>query len=122
MDEHLDKLIDWHGALTDLAIRFGPKALVAILIMVLGGFVGRWVARMMLRGLSRFDLEPPVRQLLVRVVRVLVFGMFLIMALKRSATAFRFSRFSRILRRARGTSFMDEYSTGWAPQRNFPST
>ncbi len=82
MDEHLDKLIDWHAALTDLAIRFGPKALVAILIMVLGGFVGRWVARMMLRGLSRFDLEPPVRQLLVRVVRVLVFGMFLIMALQ----------------------------------------
>ncbi|MEI7466099.1 MAG: mechanosensitive ion channel [Burkholderiales bacterium] len=82
MDERLDKLIDWHAELTDLAIRFGPKVLVAILIMVLGGFVGRWVAKMMLRGLSRFNLEPPVRLLLVRAVRVLVFGMFLIMALQ----------------------------------------
>jgi multiple antibiotic resistance protein len=32
MDERLDKLIDWHAELTDLAIRFGPKVLVAILI------------------------------------------------------------------------------------------
>jgi small conductance mechanosensitive channel len=82
MDDHLETIGQLQLTLIDLAIRFGPKLLTAIAILVVGGFVGRWVARMMMRGLARFDLEPPVRQLLVRVVRVFVFAMFLIMALQ----------------------------------------
>jgi small conductance mechanosensitive channel len=68
--------------LLDLAIRFGPKLLVAILILTAGVFVAGWVARGTGRALHRFDLEPPVRELLVRVARVLVIGLFAIMALQ----------------------------------------
>jgi small conductance mechanosensitive channel len=66
----------------DLSIRFGPKLLVAILILVLGGLVGGWIARAAERGLGHLDLEPPVRRLLVRLLRVLVFLLFLILALQ----------------------------------------
>lgn len=66
----------------DLAIQFGPKLLVAIIIMVAGVFVGRWVGQMMAGGLRKFDMEPPVRNLLVRIVRILVLGIFAIMALQ----------------------------------------
>jgi len=70
------------ATLIDLAIRFGPKLLTAILILTVGVFVAGWVARGTARGLHRLDLEPPLRQLLTRVVRVLVTGLFLIMALQ----------------------------------------
>jgi small conductance mechanosensitive channel len=66
----------------DLAIKFGPKLLVAILILVVGGFVGGYVARVVERALRRFDLEPPVRMLLVRLLRVLVFLLFMFLALE----------------------------------------
>ncbi len=70
------------GTLIDLAIRFGPKLLTAVLILTAGVFVAGWVARGTARGLQRWELEPPLRQLMTRVVRVLVLGLFLIMALQ----------------------------------------
>jgi small conductance mechanosensitive channel len=56
--------------------------LVAVLIITVGFFVAGWIGRVAERGLRRFDLEPPVRQLLTRVARVLVVLLFLIMALQ----------------------------------------
>jgi small conductance mechanosensitive channel len=70
------------STLIDLAIRFGPKLLVALLIIVAGIIMAGWVGRMTQRGLLKFDLEPPVRQLMTRIARVLVLGLFLIMALQ----------------------------------------
>ncbi|MFN9281243.1 MAG: mechanosensitive ion channel family protein, partial [Betaproteobacteria bacterium] len=32
-------------ALIDLAIRFGPKVLAAAVILVIGFYAGRWIAR-----------------------------------------------------------------------------
>jgi small conductance mechanosensitive channel len=82
MNNQLDPLAHAKDTLIDLAIRFGPKALVAILILTAGFFVAGWVARLIERALHRLDLEPPVRQLLSRVARVLVIGLFSIMALQ----------------------------------------
>jgi len=82
MNHELDTLGQAKGTLIDLAIRFGPKVLVAILILVVGALVASWVARATDRGLGRMDLEPPVRQLMRRVARVLVLGLFAIMALQ----------------------------------------
>jgi small conductance mechanosensitive channel len=66
----------------DLAIQFGPKVLVAILIIIAGVFAGRGVGKAIDRGLKKFNLEPPVRQLLVRIVRIFVLTLFAIMALQ----------------------------------------
>ncbi|HKB82250.1 MAG TPA: mechanosensitive ion channel family protein [Burkholderiales bacterium] len=82
MNEHVESLNHIKTVALDLAIRFGPKVLVAIGIMVGGYFAGRWVGRVMARGLTKFDLEPPVRDLLVRITRILVLGLFAIMALQ----------------------------------------
>jgi len=51
-------------------------------ILTIGSFVAGWIARTTARGLHRLDLEPPVRQLLTRVARVLVLGLFVFMALQ----------------------------------------
>jgi small conductance mechanosensitive channel len=82
MNNQLDPLAHAKDTLIDLAIRFGPKLLVAILILTVGFFVAGWVARAIGRGLRRLDLEPPVVQLLTRVARMLVILLFAIMALQ----------------------------------------
>lgn len=82
MDDQLANLNQAKATLLDLAIRFGPKLLVAVLILVAGGMVSRWVGRWFSRLLSRLDLEPPVRSLLIRTVRLLVVLLFAIMALQ----------------------------------------
>jgi small conductance mechanosensitive channel len=82
MNEHVEALNQIKTTAIDLAIKFGPKVFVAIAIMVGGYFAGRWVGRVMSHGLRKFDLEPPVRDLLVRIVRILVLGLFAIMALQ----------------------------------------
>lgn len=66
----------------DLGLRFGPRVLVAGLIMLAGYYVGNWAARAMERMLDKLELEPPVVQLLVRLVRLLVLGLFLVLALQ----------------------------------------
>jgi small conductance mechanosensitive channel len=82
MNGELAPLGQAKDTLIDLAIRFGPKLLTAVLILTVGAFVASWVARAASRGLNRIDLEPPVRQLLTRVTRVLVLGLFVLMALQ----------------------------------------
>jgi small conductance mechanosensitive channel len=44
--------------------------------------VGRWAGGILERALTRFRLEPPVRSLMVRIGRLLVLGLFAIMALQ----------------------------------------
>jgi len=56
--------------------------LAAVLILLAGLMVGRWLGRATDGALRRFALEPPVRLLIVRVVRVLVLGLFAIVALQ----------------------------------------
>jgi small conductance mechanosensitive channel len=82
MEGELKTLGHVQSTLTDMALRFGPRLLVALLILAAGVMAGRWVARATERALHRWALEPPVRQLLVRVVRVLVLGLFAIVALQ----------------------------------------
>jgi small conductance mechanosensitive channel len=82
MESELKTLTQAQTTMTDLALRFGPKVLVAILIVAAGLIVARWVGRATDRALHRIQLEPPVRLLIVRMVRVLVLGLFAILALQ----------------------------------------
>ena len=82
MNKGIDDLGQVKGTMVDLAIRFGPKLLTAIVIVTIGVFVAGWAARTTARGLHRLDLEPPVRQLLTRIARILVLGLFVMMALQ----------------------------------------
>jgi hypothetical protein len=44
----------------------------AILIMTAGVFIASWVGKALLKGLHRFDLEPPMRMLFTRIARILI--------------------------------------------------
>jgi small conductance mechanosensitive channel len=77
-----DTLASAKATLLDMAVHFGPRLVVALLIIGFGLLVGRWVARALLKALQRIEMEPPVRQLLARLARMIVLMMFLLMALQ----------------------------------------
>ncbi len=82
MDSSLQTLDQVKASALDMALRFGPKLVVAIIILIAGYIVGRWIGRALDRMLERFNLDLPVRTLLVRIARVLVLGLLAIMALQ----------------------------------------
>lgn len=82
MDEHLQILEHAHRTAIDLAIQFGPKVVVALLILTAGYFAGRWVGRLVNSMLAKIGLDETLRLLLTRVVRLVVLGLFVIMALQ----------------------------------------
>lgn len=65
----------------ELAVRYGFQILGALVILVAGLVAARWVGGVTGRWLERRRLEPPVRALVVRVVRVVVLVFTLVVAL-----------------------------------------
>ncbi|MGA9163877.1 MAG: mechanosensitive ion channel family protein [Thiobacillus sp.] len=82
MNEQLQTLEHAQNTAIDLALQFGPRVVVALLIMAAGFYVGRWVGRMVDSMLVKLGLDETLRQLLIRIVRIAVLGLFAIMALQ----------------------------------------
>jgi small conductance mechanosensitive channel len=82
MNDQLTSITNLKSTFLDLAVRYGPRLLTAILILIAGVLVSRWISRWLLKQLHRLELEQPVRQLLARVAWGLCFGLFFIMALQ----------------------------------------
>lgn len=82
MAEQLQTLDQVRASIIDMLIKFGPKLLVAIIILVAGILVGRWAARGMARLFIRLKLEAPVRTLLSRIIQGVVFIFFAIIAMQ----------------------------------------
>lgn len=78
---NLDTLQHLKQKVIDVGIAFGPKVLVALVILVIGYFVGRWIGRVFDGWLGKLEMEPPVRWLIVRGIRLLVLTGFLLLAL-----------------------------------------
>ena len=82
MNEPLQSLDQVKATAIDMAIKFGPRLVVAGLIVLAGYMVARWVGAMVARLLARFKLEAPVRSLLQRATQIFVFVLFAIMAMQ----------------------------------------
>ena len=82
MDESLETVRHAPDIVTRLAVEYGPQVLSATLILLVGFFVARWAARFATSSLRHFHLEPPVHDLILRTVRVMVFLLFVMMALQ----------------------------------------
>ena len=82
MSDTLETIEQVRSTAVDLAVKFGPKVLAALLILTLGYFVGRWISQWLQRALGHVEMEPPVRVLIVRIARAAVSVLFVIMALQ----------------------------------------
>jgi small conductance mechanosensitive channel len=65
----------------DLIIRYGFQVLGAVIILVLGALAAHWAGNWAERRFERYIKEPPLRILMVRIVRVLIILMALLVAL-----------------------------------------
>lgn len=66
----------------DLALRYGPRLLTAILILVVGLFIVRRIAHTALTWMAQRGMEPPLRTLLTRVMSATLFLCCLLLALQ----------------------------------------
>ena len=82
MSESLQALDQVKATAIDMGLKFGPRLIVAGLILLAGYMAGRWIGAVVSRLLVRFKLEAPLRQLLARLVQLFVFGLFAIMAMQ----------------------------------------
>jgi small conductance mechanosensitive channel len=82
IQESLAALEQAQRKIIDLAIAFGPRLFTALIILVVGYYAGRWVGRVLEKMFIRLHLDVTARQLLVRIARVVVLGLFVIMALQ----------------------------------------
>jgi small conductance mechanosensitive channel len=82
MGEQLKALDQMTATAIDLAMRFGPKLVVALLILGAGVLAARWSGRALGRSLAKLHLEPPARALAQRLGQGLVLGLFVIIALQ----------------------------------------
>lgn len=82
MPNQLAVLEQAQSTLIDLVIKFGPKLVVAVLILVAGFYAGRGFGTILDRWLGKLQIDISVRLLLIRVARLLVLGFFLIVALQ----------------------------------------
>jgi small conductance mechanosensitive channel len=60
---------------------YGFQVIGAIIILTIGALVARWVGRMADEFFKKKQVEPPIRMLTVRVLKLLVFGLAGILAL-----------------------------------------
>jgi len=65
----------------DLIIRYGFQVLGALIILIVGAFLARWIGNLANRSLESRVKEPPMRLLIVRTIRILVLMLTLLVAL-----------------------------------------
>ena len=71
----------WKDKIVDYVIAHSGGILSAIAVIIVGVFAAGWIGKMMGRFLEKKSMEPPVRMLLVRIVKLLVFAGALVVAL-----------------------------------------
>jgi small conductance mechanosensitive channel len=71
----------WKDKIVDYLLQNGPKLLGALLIVVAGLFIARWLGQLMMRWLTKRELEPPVRMLVTRIGKLFVIAFTVVIAL-----------------------------------------
>lgn len=67
--------------ITDLVIRYGFQVLGALVVVVVGLIVARWVGHLTDQRLQRKTIEPPMRKLIVQAVKIVVLLFTMVVAL-----------------------------------------
>jgi len=73
--------MEWKNKITDFLLQNGPKLLGAIIILVAGFVIASWIGKLVERWLEHKQLEPPLRMLMGRIIRLGVIAMAVVMAL-----------------------------------------
>src|ERR1700751_1159448 len=73
--------VDMKALIIDLAVRYGFQVLAALVILAVGFLVARWLGGVADKRFQKQQMEPPMRILMVRVIRIIVLLMAFVVAL-----------------------------------------
>ncbi len=76
--EFFDKVI---AKAAEFSVAYGTQLVGAAIILAIGLGVGWWLARVLADWLAKRELEPPLRSLIVRVAKLLMFGLTMTLVL-----------------------------------------
>jgi small conductance mechanosensitive channel len=79
--EQLDVINQVYQVLVDLAVNWSFKLVGAIIVVIAGFLVGRWVANLLLRVMEKRDVDVTLRQFIASTIRLFVLIMFGVVAL-----------------------------------------
>jgi small conductance mechanosensitive channel len=71
----------WKDKLIEYIINHAGALVSALVVVAVGLIAARWIGKLLDNRLSRKSMEPPMRILIVRIVRLLIFVMALVVAL-----------------------------------------
>ena len=75
----------------DLVIKFfleyGFRLLGGMIILIIGIFIARWIGKIVMRQLSKKEMEPPVRMLIVRVIKLVIIALTMVLVLEKVGVA-----------------------------------
>src|SRR6266404_4920467 len=74
-------VVQWQNTIVNFFITYGLQIVGAIIILIVGAIIARWLGGLTDKWLAKHNLEPPIRVLMVRVVRLIVFGLAGVLAL-----------------------------------------
>lgn len=81
MQEELDTLQRVYALVVDFFVRYSFQVLGALLILLAGFIVARWVGNLLLRAQERRHVDVTLRQFIASVARLVVIGLFAMIAL-----------------------------------------
>lgn len=79
--ESLDLINQVYQLLVDLAVNWSFKLVGAVIVLIAGFMVGRWVANLLLRVMEKRDVDVTLRQFIASTIRLIVLIMFGVVAL-----------------------------------------
>jgi small conductance mechanosensitive channel len=71
----------WQDKLIEYVISHSGALISALVVVVVGFILAGWIGKLLNRWLEKKAMEPPMRKLLVRILRLLIFAMALVIAL-----------------------------------------
>jgi small conductance mechanosensitive channel len=83
MKDPTDTLATIQTTVINFFVEYGFKLLGAAIILIVGLLIARWAGKLLLNQLNKLDLEPPIRVLLVRVLKLLIISLTLVVAVQK---------------------------------------
>jgi small conductance mechanosensitive channel len=82
MNPEASTALTWRDKLIDYVITHSGALVAAFLVIVAGLLAARWIGGTLNRRMEHKAMEPPMRMLLVRITRLLIFSLALVIALE----------------------------------------
>ncbi len=74
------EITDLHKRLFEYLLSHGMQIITAIGILIAGLFISKWIVNVIQKWLTKKNFEPQLKTLILRVLKILILGLFLIMA------------------------------------------